>query len=230
MLAFVVQMPAMHANVDLWDDRVFYDATRAAYGSPNAVTQFKTLLLPERKRQLLGQFEHFLSMLPAGGRVLDVGCGTGKDVGKLLNLGFDAEGIDISPAMIEIACAEIHSRFQCLDARDIGTLPASSYDGVCCVAVLQHITPPDLHRVFGGINSILRRPGHLFIFTKRGRGRAWDTRLGESFKRATAFYGIKQLERALCAHGFSIVRSSKFALVRRGRRDNWLTITAAVSG
>src|SRR5882724_4663295 len=37
------------------------------------------------------------------GRVLDVGCGTGRLVGALAELGIDAAGVDISPEMLAVA-------------------------------------------------------------------------------------------------------------------------------
>src|SRR5258708_5572736 len=41
--------------------------------------------------------------VPAHGRVLDVGCGSGLLARKLLDAGFAVTGVDASPAMIELA-------------------------------------------------------------------------------------------------------------------------------
>lgn len=41
--------------------------------------------------------------LPAGGRVLDVGCGSGALARKLVDAGYTVHGIDASPAMIDLA-------------------------------------------------------------------------------------------------------------------------------
>jgi ubiquinone/menaquinone biosynthesis C-methylase UbiE len=46
---------------------------------------------------------YIISALPAGGRLLDIGCGTGLFVEKYIQTGGDATGLDISSKMIEQA-------------------------------------------------------------------------------------------------------------------------------
>ena len=41
--------------------------------------------------------------LQPGARILDAGCGFGRTVGVLQGMGFEAVGVDISPAVIEEA-------------------------------------------------------------------------------------------------------------------------------
>src|SRR4029077_616672 len=45
----------------------------------------------------------FASRLPAGGLILDAGCGTGRDLRQFARWGFEAEGFDSSLAMTEMA-------------------------------------------------------------------------------------------------------------------------------
>ncbi len=66
------------------------------------------------------------SSTPSGGSVLDVGCGTGGYVRRLLTMGFEAWGIDLSPEMITRAAAADPSRadrYAVADMRDVGNLP-----------------------------------------------------------------------------------------------------------
>lgn len=58
--------------------------------------------------------------LPAGQRVLDVGCGSGRHVHQLARMGYRATGIDLSPASIERARrdAPAGAHFQVADMRD----------------------------------------------------------------------------------------------------------------
>ncbi len=41
--------------------------------------------------------------VPAGARILDLPCGTGRLAEVLLDRGLDVHGVDISPAMLEVA-------------------------------------------------------------------------------------------------------------------------------
>jgi len=43
---------------------------------------------------------HAKTLARPGARILDVGCGTGRDVARLREAGFDARGVDQSPEMI----------------------------------------------------------------------------------------------------------------------------------
>ncbi len=49
------------------------------------------------------QLDEFSSLIPAGGKVLDAGCGAGRDTNLFQEKGFDAIGLDISKNIIKAA-------------------------------------------------------------------------------------------------------------------------------
>ena len=58
-----------------------------------------------------GWLDRFLAMVPAGGTILDLGCGPGKPLAAyLLAQDFDVCGVDSSPTMIALARADFPSR------------------------------------------------------------------------------------------------------------------------
>lgn len=66
--------------------------------------------------------EKAMSLMPrpssSGAKVLDIGCGTGIPVSKMLSEGgFDVIGLDISPKMVELASQRIRGRFIVSDMR-----------------------------------------------------------------------------------------------------------------
>jgi ubiquinone/menaquinone biosynthesis C-methylase UbiE len=83
--------------------------------------------------------EWLANELPANARVLDVGCGTGRPVAKVLAAaGHCVTGYDVSPTMIEIARTQIPGAT--FDVADLRTLdqPARSWDAVVvCYSLLQ---------------------------------------------------------------------------------------------
>lgn len=58
----------------------------------------------------------------AGHRLLDVGCGTGSALLPMVECGYDAVGVDVSPAMLELARGKLGDGVQ-LVASDMRSLP-----------------------------------------------------------------------------------------------------------
>ncbi len=80
-----------------------------------------------------------------GSVILDVGCGSGRDLHKLSELGFEVTGVDPAEEMLR----EAHRLHPDLNGRlHTGSLPSlvelddQSFDGVLCSAVLMHIPGP----------------------------------------------------------------------------------------
>lgn len=71
--------------------------------------------------------------LPAGGRVLDLGCGPGLYLQRLAHSGFECTGVDFSPASIDYArqqslAAQLNITYHCEDVRTFS--PATQQDFV----------------------------------------------------------------------------------------------------
>ena len=110
--------------------------------------------------------------LPAGSRILDVGCGSGWLSEYFARLGYDVTGIDISPDLIEIARARVESvaygadhetplrcRFIVHDAE--GSPLAEEFDAVVCYDSLHHFE--DERAVVSNLSAMTRYGGALFI-------------------------------------------------------------------
>lgn len=114
------------------------------------------------------QLDAFASRLPAGGRVLDAGCGVGVDAGSLAGRGFDVVGLDRSPGMLTVAAD------RCPDASfvrgDLRALPFApgAFDGVIASFSLINVPKADLPATLGSIATVLRPGGHLFLGMQAG--------------------------------------------------------------
>jgi 2-polyprenyl-3-methyl-5-hydroxy-6-metoxy-1,4-benzoquinol methylase/glycosyltransferase involved in cell wall biosynthesis len=110
--------------------------------------------------------------LPAGSRILDVGCGSGWLSEYFARLGYDVTGIDISPDLIEIARARVESiaygadhetplrcRFLVHDAE--GSPLAEEFNAVVCYDSLHHFE--DERAVVSNLSAMTRYGGALFI-------------------------------------------------------------------
>jgi SAM-dependent methyltransferase len=103
-----------------------------------------------------------LARLPAGARVLDLGCGTGlPSARQLADGGCQVTGIDISPAMLAQARSNVpQATFLELDMTDLGRLPGG-YAAVVAFFSLLNLPRSLLPRVLGLIRESLV-PGGLF--------------------------------------------------------------------
>ena len=207
----------------------FYKVTLSSYSSKEAVDRYARKLLPVRKKPLRLEFECFLELLPRGARVLDIGSGTGKDVGYMLQRNYKAEGIDSSGEMVKLSQCNHGNYFRKLDCRNLDCLGECIYDGISCVAVLQHIKKKDALNVIKAIRTLLKKNGLFFLFTKLGSGKKWDTRLGEDYKRSTVYYLEKEICTLLEKGSFILQRLSKFSLTREEINEKWITIIAKAS-
>jgi SAM-dependent methyltransferase len=98
--------------------------------------------------------------VPAGGKVLDVGCGFGFLLAELKGRGFESEGLEISPTGLR------HSRSKGVKVHegilDAGRFPEKSFDAVCAFYVIEHLESPrsflrEARRILGPGGVLLMR-------------------------------------------------------------------------
>jgi 2-polyprenyl-6-hydroxyphenyl methylase/3-demethylubiquinone-9 3-methyltransferase len=104
----------------------------------------------------------------AGARVADVGCGGGLLCESLAQHGADVTGIDLSPAMIEVA--QLHAaalarapEYRVQSAAALAAATPGSFDVVCCMELAEHV--PDPAALVAELARLLRPGGSLFVST-----------------------------------------------------------------
>lgn len=142
--------------------------------------------------------DRFIAACPAGGRVLDLGCGPGHYARRMADAGLRVEARDAVPEMVESAArlpgvtAQV-GRFEELDE-------VQEFDGIWCYFSLLHAPraefPGHLRRIF----TALRPGGTLFLGMKRGTGGGRD-RLDRYYE----YYERAELEAHLADAGLTPV-------------------------
>ncbi len=109
--------------------------------------------------------------VPAGGAVLDLGCGAGVPVARALAAdGFRVTGVDVSEVQIGRARRLVPgARFLRADATRV-ELPAGSFDAVACLYTLIHLPLDEQPVLLGRIAGWLRPGGWLLATTGQ---KAW---------------------------------------------------------
>lgn len=102
-----------------------------------------------------------LPSLPAGIRVLECGCGNGKTLAAMRARGWDAVGVDISPAAVSLAGARDCPAV----CGDVTALPFadSSFDAVFCWHVLGHLPASFRSRAAAEMRRVLASSGSIFF-------------------------------------------------------------------
>jgi 2-polyprenyl-3-methyl-5-hydroxy-6-metoxy-1,4-benzoquinol methylase len=108
----------------------------------------------------------FAPRLPAGGRILDVGCGNGEFMAAAREAGYRVTGTDISVPAVELC----RSRGLEAVAGDFLTLPfEGGFDAVTLWDVIEHLTDPAAF--VARARSLLRPGGYLVVKTPGVSGR-----------------------------------------------------------
>jgi 2-polyprenyl-3-methyl-5-hydroxy-6-metoxy-1,4-benzoquinol methylase len=137
-----------------------YDAVSYLYrGDSEEPRRYATWLSQLRER------------VPAGGAVLDLGCGCGVPLARdLAASGYEVTGVDLSAVQVERARQLVPAgTFLHADAAQI-SFPAASFDVVVCLYMLFHLPLAEQPVLLGRIARWLRPGGWLLITAGR---RAW---------------------------------------------------------
>jgi len=109
-------------------------------------------------------------------KILDVGCGTGRDLAFLLRKGKDAYGVDASKEILAAAQSTLEAtgfpvRGRLFDSElpDLKLFGDGEFDGVLCSAVLMHLAEDKLFDAVYALRRVLRPGGTLLVSVPAAR-------------------------------------------------------------
>ena len=111
-------------------------------------------------------YGHFLKYIPEHGKVLDFGCGSGRDTKEFLDMGYSVEAIDGSSEMCIRASEYTGIDVKCMDFFDLNE--ESKYDGIWACASLLHVGRDRLPEIFEVLRKSIAQGGILYASFKYG--------------------------------------------------------------
>lgn len=197
----------MLGHVIDWDE----EATRATYDViADVYADFFRSTEPEQPIEL-AMIEHFTSTLAPQPRVLDAGCGAGRMMSFLAELGCRVEGVDLSPEMVRRAQAD-HGEFRS-EVASLTALPfaATTFDGLFMWYSTIHGSDDDLAKMLAEANRVLTPEGSLLVAFQTGDGvrevgqgireRGYDVQMMRYHR------GVSEMGRFLKHAGFRVIAS-----------------------
>ena len=145
----------------------------------------------------------FFALLPEGGSVLDIGCGSGEPIARhFIEAGHKLTGVDSSPAMISLCKARFPD--ETWVAADMRTLSLGMrFDGILAWDSFFHLPPDDQRGMFKIFRQHAAARAAL-IFTSGPRaGVAMGTYEGEPLYHASL--DPEEYRTLLDEHGFEVV-------------------------
>lgn len=154
--------------------------------------------------------------LPAEAFILDVGCGSGRDLRWMKKRGFDVIGFERSPGLAELArdnagCEVIEGDFEIYDFSSI------LVDGLMLVGALVHVPHERFSKVFENITSAIPENGSVLITLKEGSGYRTD-----SYGRTFYLWDDPKAREVFDTLGFKVCDFST-SVSKTGSGDVWLS-------
>lgn len=163
-------------------------------------------------------YEPFLALLKPGTRILDAGCGPGRDVKYFHDKGFDVVGFDASEEMVKKArevtgLPILHMDFSKMEFEN-------EFDAIWACASLLHIPRKNIQGIFMLFSRALRKNGVFYMSFKYGEN--------EEFRNCRLFsnYNEDSINSLISSFSdFTIISLWKTIDIRPNREDEfWINV------
>ncbi|MCB6203830.1 class I SAM-dependent methyltransferase [Extibacter muris] len=190
--------------------------TSIDYYEKYAETFFETTVLADMQMV----YQPFLSLVKPQGRILDLGCGSGRDSRYFIRHGYQVEAVDGSPALARLASEYIGQEVICGRIEELEY--DQEFDGIWACASLVHIEKKDMPEILKKLKRALNLEGILYISLKYGEGE------GVKDGRFFSYYDEVQLRKVFNRLKYlKIIKLFRTEDVRQERKQElWINVLA----
>lgn len=158
------------------------------------------------------------------GKLIEIGCGTGRDMHWFETQGLAVTGIDLSAQMLSYARKHVRGSLVQMNMCRLG-FRSASFDGTWCCASLLHLPKSEAGHALREIRRVLKRDATLILSIQEGSGETWEESYVPGVERFFARYQPAEMENLLTQNGFSV---SKWTSTE-GNNRKWLAFIASAS-
>lgn len=152
-------------------------------------------------------FNKFKKLLN-GKKILDLGCGPGREAKYFISKGFEYTGLELSKEILELAKKiEPNAKYVFGDMRNI-PFEDNSFNGVISLTSIIHIPKNQVELVLKEIYRVLQTKGVVLFSIKLGFGEKFEKiEKFDNLPRYYSFYSEKEFLDLLVKNGFEIIES-----------------------
>jgi ubiquinone/menaquinone biosynthesis C-methylase UbiE/diadenosine tetraphosphate (Ap4A) HIT family hydrolase len=144
----------------------------------------------------------FASTQGPSAHVLDAGCGPGRDVKFMTDLGLDVVGVDLSKGMVQEARERCPgSIFRWMDFRTL-RFPRDTFTGIWCCASVHHLKEDQAVSALNEFSRVLQENGLLGVSVETGEN---ETERYDGIGRFGRIYTMSAFRSLLVQAGFAVL-------------------------
>jgi len=172
------------------------------------------------------QLNKFATMLPKKAKVLDAGCGSGRDAQYFKDYEFNITAIDAAENMVKEAKKNVKGvKFKHMDMTKTD-FKDNTFDGIWANASLLHTEKKHVPKTIKELKRILKKDGILYISVKEGKGQ--EIKKKEKYNNEPIpffYYSLNEIQELVEKEGLQVLNSglSEDSILKR-KDTAWINI------
>lgn len=152
---------------------------------------------------LVALAKRLIAHVGQNGRIVEVGCGTGRDMAWFEAQSLSVTGLDLSTGMLAYARDQVHGGLCAMNMCNLGFRDAY-FDGAWCCASLLHLPKDQAPNALREIYRVMKPNGMLVLSIQEGDTEGWEEGYAFGVERYFARYQVAEMKKMLSENGFLV--------------------------